>query len=345
METFTLAYLADYLDAELRGEPEQIISGLGSLENATSEQISFLSNPKFAAYLQTSQAGAVLLKPEQADSFSGNALLLQDPYRGFARLSHLFDDPKPEAGFRHPTAVIDASAQLDPSVHVGPGAVIEAGCQLAAGVIIGAQCYLGKDCRINENTQLYPRVTLYRRVQVGKNCIIHSGSVIGSDGYGFAPTRQGWEKIAQLGSVVIEDQVEIGANAAIDRGALGNTHISRDVKIDNLVHLAHNVKVGEHTAITAQVGVAGSTEIGANCMFGGQTGIAGHIKVADGVQATGMSMITGSLNKGGVYSSGTGLQPSNEWRKSAVRFRQLDELHQKIRRLEKQLAKLDPSDS
>ncbi|WP_404414509.1 UDP-3-O-(3-hydroxymyristoyl)glucosamine N-acyltransferase [Marinospirillum sp.] len=338
MTTFTLAHLAEQLGAKIQGDADREISGLASLESAKKHQISFLSNPKYASFLATTEAGAVLLKEEQARDFQGNALVLADPYLGFARLTHLFDDPRPAAGERHPSAIIDPSADLDPSVHVGPGAVIEAGCQLAAGVIIGAQCYLGRDCRINENTQLYPKVTLYRRVQVGKDCIIHAGAVIGSDGYGFAPTPDGWEKIAQLGGVVIEDQVEIGANTAIDRGALGNTHISRDVKIDNLVHLAHNVRVGEHTAITAQVGVAGSTEIGAKCMFGGQTGIAGHIKIADGVQATGMSMITGSLDQAGVYSSGTGLQPSHQWRKSAVRFRQLDELNQKVRRLEKLLA-------
>jgi len=340
MKTFTLGELATYLGAEVHGNPEHQITEMASLEKATSSQVSFLSNPKFLPYLKNSQAGAVLLKPDQAAEFSGNSLLLANPYLGFAKLSHLFDDEKPTAGVIHPTASIAEGAEIDPSAHLGPYVVIEAGCKIAAGVIIGAHSVLAEGCSIGENTLLHPRVTLYRRVEIGKNCIIHSGAVLGCDGYGFAPTGGDWEKIAQLGNLIIADQVEIGANTAIDRGALGNTVIGKDVKIDNLVHLAHNVKVGEHTAITAQVGVAGSTTIGANCMFGGNSGIAGHIEICDGVQVTGMGMITGSVNKPGVYSSGTGLLPSSNWRKSAVRFRQLEELNQKVKSLETQLRKL-----
>lgn len=340
MKTFTLGELATYLGAEVHGNPEHQITEMASLEKATSSQVSFLSNPKFLPYLKNSQAGAVLLKPDQAAEFSGNSLLLANPYLGFAKLSHLFDDEKPPAGVIHPTASIAEGAEIDPSAHLGPYVVIEAGCKIGAGVIIGAHSVLAEGCSIGENTLLHPRVTLYRRVEIGKNCIIHSGAVLGCDGYGFAPTGGDWEKIAQLGNLIIADQVEIGANTAIDRGALGNTVIGKDVKIDNLVHLAHNVKVGEHTAITAQVGVAGSTTIGANCMFGGNSGIAGHIEICDGVQVTGMGMITGSVNKPGVYSSGTGLLPSSNWRKSAVRFRQLEELNQKVKSLETQLRKL-----
>ncbi|SFX31509.1 UDP-3-O-(3-hydroxymyristoyl)glucosamine N-acyltransferase [Marinospirillum alkaliphilum] len=343
MTCFTLGQLAEHLGAELRGDASCQIRGLASLEKAGPDQISFLSNPRYATYLAQSRAAAVLLKPEHAETFKGNALLLNNPYIGFARLSQLFDDPRPATGLRHPTAVIAEDAQVDPSVHVGPGAVIESGCVIAAGAVIGALSVIGSGSVIGENTLLHPRVTLYRRVQVGKNCIIHSGAVLGCDGYGFAPTGGDWEKIAQLGNLIIEDQVEIGANTSIDRGALGDTVIHRDVKIDNLVHIAHNVEVGEHTAITACVGIAGSTRIGANCMFGGNSGIAGHIEICDGVQVTGMGMVTGSINEPGVYSSGTGLLPGHQWRKSAVRFRQLDEIHQKVRGLEKQLVqRTDP---
>lgn len=340
MKNFTLAELATYLGAEIKGEPKHLITGMASLEKANSNQISFLSNPKFESYLPECQAGAVLLKPNQANEFKGNSLLLANPYLGFAKLSHLFDDERPTAGEVHPSAIIGNNVEIHPSVHLGPGVVIESGCQLAAGVVVGAYSVIGKDCILGENTLLYPRVTLYRRVQVGKDCIVHSGAVLGCDGYGFAPTGSGWEKIAQLGNLIIADKVEIGANTTLDRGALGDTVIGYDVKIDNLVHLAHNVKVGEHTAITAQVGIAGSTNIGANCMFGGNSGIAGHIEICDGVQVTGMGMITGSINKPGVYSSGTGLLPSANWRKSAVRFRQLEELNQKVKNLESQLRKL-----
>ncbi|WP_292253291.1 UDP-3-O-(3-hydroxymyristoyl)glucosamine N-acyltransferase [Marinospirillum sp.] len=343
MKSFTLAELAEYLQAELRGDPQHCIKGLASLELAESNQISFLSNIKYAAYLHQSKAGAVLLKPEQAKDYQGNTLLLKNPYLGFAKLSRLFDDARPAAGYCHPSAVIAADAFIHASAHIGPGVVIESDCEVQAGAVIGAHSVLAQGCVIGENTQLHPRVTLYRRVQIGKDCIIHSGAVLGCDGFGFAPTGGDWEKIAQLGNLIIEDQVEIGANTTIDRGALGDTVIGRDVKIDNLVHIAHNVRVGEHTAITACVGIAGSTEIGANCMFGGNSGIAGHIQICDGVQVTGMGMVTGSITEPGVYSSGTGLLPGNQWRKSAVRFRQLDEMNQKVRNLEKQLQQLsDP---
>ncbi|SFC38378.1 UDP-3-O-[3-hydroxymyristoyl] glucosamine N-acyltransferase [Marinospirillum celere] len=341
MKTFTLAQLAEFLGADLKGDAQLVVRGLGTLEAAEADQVSFLSNPKYVSFLSITRAGAVLIKPEQVADFSGNALLMSNPYLGFARLTHLFDDPRPSTGERHPSAIIDPQAQLDPSVHVGPGAVIEAGCKLAAGVVVGAQCYLGKDCELGENTLLNPRVTLYRRTQIGKDCIIHSGAVIGADGFGFAPTGQGWEKIAQLGRVVIEDQVEVGANTTIDRGALGDTHIGRNVKIDNQVMIAHNVQVGEGTAMAAFVGISGSTKIGSNCLLGGSSGYAGHISICDNVQITGMGMVTGNITEPGTYSSGTGLLPSNHWRKSAVRFRQLDELSQKVRRLEKRLDNQD----
>ncbi|GLR63672.1 UDP-3-O-(3-hydroxymyristoyl)glucosamine N-acyltransferase [Marinospirillum insulare] len=344
MKTFTLGELATYLDAEVHGDPEHKITEMASLEKATSSQVSFLSNPKYLPFLKDCQAGAVLLKPNQANEYVGNSLLVANPYLGFAKLSHLFDDEKPAAGFIHPTASISEDAEVHPSAHIGPFVVIESGCKIAAGVILGAHTILSEGSSLGENTLLHPRVTLYRRVEIGKNCIIHSGAVLGCDGYGFAPTNAGWEKIAQLGRLIIGDQVEIGANTAIDRGALGDTLIRQDVKIDNLVHIAHNVQVGEHTAITAQVGIAGSTSIGANCMFGGNSGIAGHIKICDGVQVTGMGMITGSVNTPGVYSSGTGLLPSANWRKSAVRFRQLEDLNQKVKSLENQLRQLAESE-
>ncbi len=340
MKTFTLAELAAHINAEVKGDANHPITGLASLKTATQQQVSFLSNPKYTNYLEDSQAGAVLLKPNQADKFAGNSLLVANPYLGFAKLSHLFDDERPTAGEVHPSAIIAADAQVHPSAYIGPGVVIEAGCKIAEGVVIEANSVISKQCVIGKNTHIYPRVTLYRRVEVGQDCIIHSGAVLGADGFGFAPTGGDWIKIAQLGSVIIEDKVEIGANSTIDRGALGNTLICRDVKIDNLVHIAHNVKIGEHTALAAFVGISGSTEIGANCLLGGHSGIAGHIQVCDKVQFTGMAMVTGSITESGTYSSGTGLLPSLRWRKSAVRFRQLEELNQKVKNLENQLRQL-----
>lgn len=340
MNKFTLADLAQRLDGELIGSAEHSVNSLATLASATSNQLSFLSNPKYASQLKSCKAGAILIHPKQAHLFAGNKILVTNPYLAFAKISQLFAPPLPAAGFIHPSALVDPSAQLHPSVHLGPGVVIEANCRLDEGVIIGAHSVIGHDSVIGAHTQLYPRVTLYHAVELGQKCIVHSGAVIGADGFGFAPTGKDWLKIAQLGRVVIGDQVEIGANSTIDRGALGDTKVGRDVKIDNLVHLAHNVTIGDHTAMAAFVGISGSTEIGANCMLGGHSGLAGHIKVTDSVNLTGMAMVTGSVNEPGVYSSGTGLLPSSSWRKNAVRFRQLDDLNKKVKLLETQLEQL-----
>ncbi|WP_416885406.1 UDP-3-O-(3-hydroxymyristoyl)glucosamine N-acyltransferase [Marinospirillum sp.] len=334
--SITLAQIAQQLDAELRGQADQQITGLAGLAEAQADQLSFLSNPKYAPLLKTTQAGAVLVHPKQADQVQGNALIVPNPYLAFARLTHLFDDPAPAQAERHPSAVIHPDAQLHPSVSVGPHAIIEAGCVIEAGCMIGAQSFIDRDCVIGAGTKIYPRVTLYRRSQLGKNCILHSGAVIGADGFGFAPDGQGgWEKIAQLGRAILGDEVEVGANSTIDRGALGDTVIGDQVKIDNHVMIAHNVQVGKGTAMAAFVGISGSTKIGAHCLLGGSSGYAGHISICDHVQITGMGMVTGSITEPGTYSSGTGLLPSQHWRKSAVRFRQLDDLHHKVRELEK----------
>lgn len=341
MADYTLAQLAEYLQAELKGDGSIRITGLGSLQTATTGQVSFLSSPAYVAHLETTRASAVVLHPAQAQDFAGAALVMNNPYLGFARLSQLFAPPRPAAGIRHHSAVIDPTAELHPSVHVGAGAVIEAGCHIAADVVIGALCYIGADCEIDEGTLLHPRVTLYHQTRIGKRCILHSGAVLGSDGFGFAPTSGDWEKIAQLGRVLVADQVEIGANCTIDRGALEDTVIGRDTKLDNLIHLAHNVSIGEHTMIAACTGVAGSTRIGSRCLIGGHSGITGHIEICDHVQLTGQSMVIGSITQPGSYSSGTGSLPSKQWRKSAARFRQLDELSRKLQQLIKSNSKTE----
>lgn len=340
MKKITLAELAAYVQAEVVGDAQYQITGLAPLATANAQQLAFLSNPKYASHLASSKAGAVMLTTDQAHKFSGNRLIVANPYLAFAQISHLFAPSRPQPGCVHESAIISASAQVDPSAHIGPGVVIEADCVIGAEVVIGAYSVLGQNCHLGARTFLHPRVTLYSQVRLGADCLVHSGAVIGADGFGFAPTGADWLKIAQLGGVTIGDKVEIGANAAIDRGALDDTKIGRDVKIDNLVHLAHNVQIGDHTALAAFVGVSGSTSIGANCMIGGQSGFAGHISVCDGANFTGMSMVTGSITEPGVYSSGTGLLPSSQWRRSAVRFRQLDELSRKVKELEDQVRKL-----
>ncbi|QHF02243.1 MULTISPECIES: UDP-3-O-(3-hydroxymyristoyl)glucosamine N-acyltransferase [Pseudomonas syringae group] len=333
--TIKLGQLAEFLGATLRGDKDKDINGLATLQEAGPDQISFLANPQYRKFLVDTQAAAVLLKPADADSFTGNALLVPDPYLAYARISHLFD-PKPKAaGGIHPTAVVAADAVVDPAASVGAFAVIESGARIAAQVTIGAHCFIGARCEIGEGGWLAPRVTLYHDVRIGKRVVIQSGAVLGGEGFGFANEKGVWQKIAQIGGVTIGDDVEIGVNTAIDRGALADTRIGNGVKLDNQIQIAHNVQIGDHTAMAACVGISGSTKIGKHCMLAGGVGLVGHIEICDGVFITGMTMVTHSITEPGSYSSGTAMQPAAEWRKSAARLRKIDDMARRLQKLEK----------
>lgn len=338
----TLAEIAAQLGAELRGNGAHVIRGLHTLAAAGPDQLSFLSNPRYKAALRSTGAGAVLLRPEDAADFDGNALLLANPYAGYARLAARFDrTPRLPAGI-HPSAVVAADARIDASVAVGPRAVIGEeveigpGSVIEAGAVVQARTRIGRDCRIRANAVVYHDCVIGDRVN------IHSGAVIGGDGFGFANDRGRWHKIAQIGRVVIHDDVDIGANTTVDRGALDDTVIHEGVIIDNLVQIAHNVVVGPHTAIAACCGISGSTRIGARCVLAGGVGLVGHIEIADGVQITGMTMVTKSIAEPGSYSSGTAFEPSDRWKKTAVRLRQLDDMARRLRELEAEVASLRP---
>ncbi|MCQ9422666.1 UDP-3-O-(3-hydroxymyristoyl)glucosamine N-acyltransferase [Pseudomonas sp. LJDD11] len=330
-----LGRLAEFLDATLRGDGDKDIAGLATLQEAGPEQVSFLANPQYRKFLNETQAGAVLLKPADAEGYAGDALLVPDPYLAYARISHLFD-PKPKAAAGiHPTAVVADDAQVDPSASIGAFAVIESGVQIGANVTVGAQCFIGARSVIGESGWLAPRVTLYHDVRIGQRVVIQSGAVLGGEGFGFANQKGVWQKIAQIGGVVIGDDVEIGVNTAIDRGALADTRIGNGVKLDNQIQIAHNVQVGDHTAMAACVGISGSTRIGKHCMLAGGVGLVGHIEICDGVFITGMTMVTHSITEPGSYSSGTAMQPAAEWRKSAARLRKLDDMARRLQKLEK----------
>ncbi len=336
--TYTLRQLAERLGAELRGNPELLISGLATLQDAQPEQLSFLANVQYKKYLADTKAGAVILHPTEVEGFSGNCLVIANPYLAYAQLSHLFDrKPLPKAGI-HPSALVAEDAFVDPTASVGAYAVIESGVSIGAGVVIGAHCFIGARSQIGENGWLAPRVTLYHDVRVGKRVVIQSGAVIGGEGFGFANHQGQWKKIAQLGGVSIGDDVEIGANTTIDRGALADTIISNGVKLDNQIMIAHNVQIGEHTAMAACVGISGSTKIGRHCTIAGGVGMVGHIEVCDNVFVTGMTMVTRSITEPGAYSSGTAMQPAAEWRKSAARIRHLDDMARRLQLLEKTVA-------
>lgn len=334
---WTLAALAKLIDARLVGNPDQIVRGFATLQEARADQLSFLANSQYRKYLADSNAAAVLLTEADAEAFKGSALVVSNPYLMYARLSHLFDPkPKPAPGI-HASAVIAADAVVDPTASIGAGVVIEAGAHIGPEVTLDAQCFIGARSVIGRGGWLAARVTLYHDVVIGERVVIQSGAVLGSEGFGFANDQGRWQKIAQIGGVNIGDDVEIGANTTIDRGALSDTRIGNGVKLDNQIQIAHNVQIGDHTAIAACVGISGSTRIGKHCTIAGGVGMVGHIEICDNVFVTGMTMVTRSITEPGAYSSGTAMQPAADWRKSAARIRQLDTLAKKVQQLEKQL--------
>ena len=333
----TLSEIALFLNAELRGDPSIEISSLAPLDKSVAGEITFLSDNKYIPALKTCEASAVILTEGLADQFDGPVLVMDNPYLAFAKISHLFDPaPKREAQI-HPTALISESASVGKNVVIGPYVVVEDNAvvgdetELMAHVVIGENSKLGKQCR------LFPRVTVYHGVEMGDQVVIQSGAVIGSDGFGFANDKGVWHKIAQIGGVKIGSRVEIGANTTIDRGAIEDTIIEDNVILDNQIQIAHNVKIGTGSAMAGCSGIAGSSEIGRYCIIGGASVIAGHVKIADGVQMVGMTAVTGNIKEAGTYASGTGMQPIKDWRKSVVRFRQLDDMARKLKKLEKQV--------
>ena len=319
--TLRLGDIVMKLGGELHGDPDVFITGLAPLDSASASELSFLSNPRYQSQLAASLAGCVIVAPSfrQAALRRGAAIEAADPYLYFARVTQLWKaQHTPASGLRiHPSAVIDPLAEIDPSARIGPLCVIERGV------------------RIGAHTELKSRVTVHEGCSIGARGIIHSGVVIGADGFGFAPNQGAWEKIEQLGAVRIGDDVEIGANTCIDRGALADTVIEDGVKLDNLIQIGHNVRIGKHTAMAGCAAVAGSATIGAHCTIGGRAGILGHLSLVDHVHISATSLVTRSILKPGHY---TGVFPIDEnaaWEKNAATLRQLYALRERVRALEK----------
>lgn len=333
--SYLLAELAQLLGAELRGNAEQEISALATLQSAGSTDLSFIANPAYKKYLSSTNAGALLINADLANDFAGNKLVVKNPYVAYARLSAIFEFLRAPYSGIHPTAVVGADCVLGNNISIGASAVIGDGVVLGDGVIIGPGCYIGNDSVVGANTRLAANVSIYHGVYIGADCMLHSGSVIGADGFGFAPDASGWVKIHQLGGVRIGNKVEIGACTCIDRGALDDTCIDDGAIIDNQVQIGHNVRIGTNTAIAAHTAIAGSTTIGADCTIAGAVAIAGHLTLADKVHITGKSMVSASIAESGSYSSGTPLAPTKDWRKNAARFRQLDSLATRLIKLER----------
>ncbi|MDP0589808.1 MAG: UDP-3-O-(3-hydroxymyristoyl)glucosamine N-acyltransferase [Candidatus Endonucleobacter bathymodioli] len=333
-DSYTLGNLAEFAGSRLVGDARRVIFGINTLQDAGEGDLSFLASPAYARYLNTTKAAAVILAPDRVAEFCGNMLVLDNPYLGYAKVSHLFNPDKGLTAGVHSSAVVSTDTDIHSDVAIGPNVVIEGGVVIGSGVRIDAGVVIGHDTVIGRDTHLSRNVTICHGVAIGERVIIHPGAVIGSDGFGNARDKDKWCKIAQIGGVIIGDDVEVGSCTCIDRGALGDTVIGDGVRLDNLIQIAHNVIVGKNTAIAASVGISGSTRIGENCTIGGQAGFAGHIDIADSVHVGGMAMVTRSISHPGSYSSGTGLMKAREWRKSVVRFRKLDDLAKRLKRLE-----------
>jgi UDP-3-O-[3-hydroxymyristoyl] glucosamine N-acyltransferase len=330
----TLAQLAGQLGAELRGDGSLRVSSVAPLEQAQAGDLSFLANSRYRKYLKTTRASVVVLS-EQDAAVSPVAVLVSDnPYACYARAVALFYPEQAAQAGVHPSAIVDQDARIDPTAWVDANSVIAAGAQIGALVQIGPGCIVGSNVVIESGSRLVARVTLLAETSVGKRVILHPGVVIGSDGFGMARVGERWAKVPQVGSVVIGDDVEIGANTTVDRGALGDTVIEEGVKIDNQVQVAHNVIIGAHSAIAGCVGISGSARIGRHCTLAGGVGIVGHLEIADRVHITAMSMVTRSIRTAGTYSAGTPLMDNLQWRRNSVRIKQLDSFARRLKKLE-----------
>jgi UDP-3-O-[3-hydroxymyristoyl] glucosamine N-acyltransferase len=337
---FTAQQIAGMLNGSIEGNDSVEVSALSKIEEGKPGTLTFLSNPKYTPYIYTTEATIAIVantfQVEQALPTTLTLVRVEDPYACFAKLLEAYDQMrKPQPGV-HASAQIDASVEVPATAHIGAAAVISAGVKLGEYVVISAQAYVGEGVKIGDQSFLHPGVKVYRDCVIGSQCTLHAGVVIGADGFGFAPQADNqYAKVPQIGNVVIEDRVEIGANTSVDRATLGSTIIRRGVKLDNLIQIGHNVEIGENTVIAAQTGVAGSSKIGANCMIGGQVGIAGHLTIANGCKIAAQSGISASMLKEGTVVQGSPALEIMDFKKAYIAYRRLPEWTSRIEALEK----------
>ena len=331
---YTLQELAEKVGGTIEGDASCRISHVATIQNAGPESITFLSNRSYRKFLASTRASAVILRNEDQSECPVSAIVTDNPYLAYAKIASLLNPASAHPPGIHSSAVISETAQIHPQAYVGAQAYVADGACIGARSYIGPGCVIEQDTEVGDDCRLVANVTLCHKVTIGNRVLLHAGVVIGSDGFGIANDRGVWLKVPQLGRVVIGDDVEIGANTTIDRGALEDTIIEEGVKLDNQIQVAHNVHIGAHTAIAGCVGIAGSAKIGKFCAIGGGVGIIGHLEIADHVQVTAMSLVTKSITEAGVYSSGTPLQPNQQWHKNYARFRQLDDMARRLRQLE-----------
>ena len=335
-----LCEIAHQFKLRFEGDGDTLIEGIGTLADANNRQISFLSNPAYREQLKTTKAAAVIVSASDAKNCPVSTLIADNPYLSYARIAECFDPRRPSKPGLHSSASIDSSSNIGRDVYIGANAVIGPGCEIADACSIGPGCVLIADCKLGTGTRLVANVTLCEGVQIGQRTVIHPGAVIGSDGFGLVFDQDHWVKIPQIGSVQIGSDCEIGANTSIDRGAIGDTIIEDDVRLDNQIQIGHNVEIGAHTAMAGMVGISGSTKIGKYCMFAGSSATVGHLQVADRTTVTGNSVITKSITEPGTtWSSTMPAQPLRDWNRSVVHLRKLENLARRVLNLEKQSGK------
>jgi len=334
-----LADLAAELGADVVGDEKFEVNGVRPLDTAEAEHLSFLHNPKYVDEAKSSSAGAILVA--DPESLPGrNLLVCPEPYLALAHALEIFHPmARPEAGV-HPSSVVADNVSVGEGASIGPLVSVSGGASIGDRSVIGAGCVLGKGVEIGADCVLHPRVVVEDNCRIGDRCIVHSGTVIGSDGYGFATVDGVHHKVPQVGIVVLEDDVELGANVCVDRAALGETRIGRGTKVDNLVQIAHNVEIGEHCLLVAQVGISGSTQIGHHSVFAGQAGCSGHLKIGSGVVASARAAVFKDVPDG-VTMSGAPARPHREWLKANANLQRLDRLREKVKQLEERLAELE----
>jgi UDP-3-O-[3-hydroxymyristoyl] glucosamine N-acyltransferase len=330
-----LAQLAVRFGCELRGDPEAEVDRVATLQDASPGSLAFLANPRYRRHLAATRATAVVLDESLANDCPVAALVHPNPYATYARIAGLLHPPASFAPGVHPAATVEPGASVDASAWIGAGSFVADGAQIGPRVFVGPNCAILEGASVGSDTRLAANVVLCREVRIGARCLLHPGSIIGADGFGHAPDAGRYVKVPQLGTVVIGEDVEIGANTTVDRGTIGDTVIDEGVKIDNLVQIGHNVRIGAHTVIAGCVGISGSTTVGRRCMIGGMVGIAGHLTICDDVAVTGKTMISSSVHRPGMYSGTLHAEETPRFRRNAARFQKLDELAKRVRRLER----------
>ncbi len=332
-----LGDIAARFGGRVEGDADTPISRVATLASAQAGDISFLASEKYNGQLASTSAAAIILSPAQADATQRPRIICENPYALFAKVSAFLNPPLQHLPGIHPSAVVAADAHIASSAYIGAHVVIGESCSVGERSVVMAGCSLGEGVVLGDDACLYPHVVVYHDCVLGNRLIAHSGAVIGADGFGIALEEGCWVKIPQVGRVVIGDDVEIGANTTIDRGALDDTVIEDGVKLDNQIQIAHNVRIGAHTAIAGCVGIAGSTSIGHHCRIGGSAGILGHLSIADEVEIAAFTLVGKSINKAGSYTGIFPFSTNDEWRKNAVHLRHLDELAGKVKKLQQDI--------